>query len=307
MQSAISNNPGSRGFLICVDREGERLLQEIVSTPNLLIIPFENLFLSKTEYEKHLTCRTKFEALISIKPTLLNEISVNFDDGEHFIYLDTDVYFFDSIDKYLKKNGDLSFIVFQHMYVNETIEYRYGKYNAGFVILRKNNHSRAILDEWSRLCSEWCFIRSEPGRFADQGYLDRLVNHPFALGDLSTSINLGMHYPLTKETLKQERGRIRIYNESLICFHFHGLRIGNRVISTGLNRYGFRYSNLYIYRIVYKPVIQRLKSNAKKIKRIKPSEKYLSQQISLENANGKLRTFIDFVKSLIIRTFLIYR
>jgi len=306
MQSAITNNPGSRGLLVCIDQEGEQLLQELALPTNLSIVPFKDLVLSKSEYELFLNSRTKFESLVSIKPTLLNEISADFDEEEYFIYLDTDVYFFDSIEGYLQKNRESSFIVFQHMYIEEQKDYPYGKFNAGFVVLKKDSYSKKILNEWSRRCSDWCFLRTETGRYADQGYLDELVNYQFALGEQSTSINLGMHYPLTRKNLKRQRGKIKINSKSLICFHFHGLRIGNRLISTGLNRYGFRFTNFYIYRTIYKPIMLRLKLNAKIIRRIQLNEKYFLQPVVLENTNGKLRAFRGVVKSLIIRTYLIY-
>jgi len=306
IQSAITNNPGSRGLLVCIDQEGEQLLQELSLSANISIVPFKDLVISKSDYEYFLNSRTKFEALVSIKPTLLNEISKNFEEGEYFIYLDTDIHFFESIDEFLRKNSDSSFIVFQHMYMEEPKNYPYGKYNAGFVVLKKDRHSEEILKEWSRLCSDWCFLRSEHGRYADQGYLDSLVSNPSALGALSTSINLGMHYQLNKEKLKREKGKIMINNESLICFHFHGLRIGNRLISTGLNRYGFRFNNFHTYRIIYKPIILRMKSDARNIKRIKPNENYYLQPVGFENAKGGLRKMIGAAKSLIIKTFIFY-
>lgn len=306
IQSALANNPGSRGLLVCIDQEGERLLQELALSASISIVPFNDLVISKSRYEYFLNSRTKFEALVSIKATLLNEISKNFDEGEYFIYLDTDVYFFESIDEFLRKNSGSSFIVFQHMYMEEPTNYLYGKYNAGFVVLRKDRRSEVILKDWSRLCSDWCFLRSEPGRYADQGYLDSLVSNPSALGALSTSINLGMHYQLNKKNLKRQEGKIMINNESLICFHFHGLRIGNRLISTGLNRYGFRFNNFYTYRVIYKPIILRIKSNARNIKKIKPNEKYYLQPVSFEITKGKLSMIIGAAKSLIIKTLIFY-
>ncbi len=306
MQSAVTNNPGSHGMLVCIDQEGQELLNELSISSNLSIVPFGQLKRSKSEFERFMLSRTKFEALVSIKPTLLNEISQYISEDQHYIYLDTDVYFFNSIDDFLLENKQSSFIVFQHMYKDEQQKYPFGKFNAGLVILKKNNYSARILTEWSKLCSEWCFLRTEPGRYADQGYLDNLAHYESALGAKSTSINLGMHYPLTRQKLKRNDEKILINQELLICFHFHGLRIGSQLISTGLNRYGFKSSNLYIFKIIYKPVVRQLKASAKYIKEFKPAEYYFFQETRLGSERGKILALIRNTKSIIIKTYLFY-
>ena len=306
MQSAVKSNPGSNGMLVCIDQEGLALLNGLSISSNISIVPFEQLEKSKSEFERFLITRTKFEALVSIKPILLYEISQYISENQHYIYLDTDVYFFNPIDKFLLENKQSSFIVFQHMYQEQQQKYPFGKFNAGLVILKKNKFSNQILIEWAKLCSDWCFLRTEPGRYADQGYLDNLVNCESALGAQSTSINLGMHYLLTRQKLKRNDEKILINDEPLICFHFHGLRIGSNLIATGLNRYGFKFSNLYIFKVIYEPVVRQLKAGAQCIKEFKPEENFFFQETRLESEKGRIFTFIGNLKSSIIKTYLFY-
>ncbi len=306
MQSAVTNNPGSNGMLVCIDQEGLELLNGLSIASNISIVPFGRLEKSKAEFERFSKSRTKFEALVSIKPTLLSEISRYILDNHYYIYLDTDVYFFNPIEKFLIGNKQSSFVVFQHMYKDKQQNYPFGKFNAGLVVLKKNDDSDWILTEWSRLCSDWCFLRTEHGRYADQGYLDNLVNYESALGVESTSINLGMHYPLNRKKLKRNNEKILINSEPLICFHFHGLRIGSKLISTGLNRYGFKFSNFKIFRVIYRPVVKQLIMNAKIIKEIKPAESYFFQETTPESEGGKIRRFIGIAKSSIVKTYLFY-
>ena len=50
----------------------------------------------------------------------------------------------------------------------------YGSFNAGSITFRNDDRGRAALDWWRDRCLEWCFDRKEPGRWADQRYLDEL-------------------------------------------------------------------------------------------------------------------------------------
>lgn len=302
MQSALANNPNSDGILVCIDHEGQELLRSLSLPTTISIIPFEQLRKSKAEFDRFMQSRSRFESIISIKPTLLKEISDYIIDNQFYIYLDTDIYFFDSIENFLIENQDKSFIVFQHMYLEKQQTYPFGKYNAGLVILKKDSAALGILTKWSKLCREWCYLRTEPGRYADQGYLDQLTLDTFALGAVSTSINLGMHYPLTRNRLTRKHKRILVNQEPLICFHFHGLRIGSEMISTGLNRYGFKLRNLYIFKIIYKPVLNYLISSAKEIEKTKPKEKFFFQENTPKFERGKIVAFIGMLKSTLIKT-----
>jgi hypothetical protein len=303
IQAATLNNPGSTGLLVCVDIEGEELLSKIQLPNAVSVVPFEELVASKSEFARFTKIRSKFEALVSIKPVLLNEISDRIKEDENFIYLDTDLYFFSSINDFLYRNKDASFIVFQHMYGDDPDSYPFGKYNAGLVILKKNSSSKKILEEWARLCSEWCYLRSENGRYADQGYLDNLINTKSALGVRSTSINLGMHYPLNSSNLKRIDKQIQINGDPLICFHFHGLRIGSRIISTGLNRYGFKKSNFQIFKIVYKPVINLLKSHRANCRASNSKDEFFLQEVTVGNKWGNPKTLLGLFTSLLIKTY----
>ena len=89
-------------------------------------------------------------------------------------YIDADCYFFGHLaDVYLAMMGAEIAIV-PHRYTPEQAE-RFagnGQFNVSFVYFRNTEKGMACLEEWAAQCLEWCYYKSENGKFADQGYLD---------------------------------------------------------------------------------------------------------------------------------------
>ena len=283
IESAIRHHPSSKGHIVCVGELPKYFqgLKSKVEVHELRDLPKANEAFIGLQAN-----RNKIEALISIKPKVLINFLEESDDSEVIVYLDTDIFFFDSLNDFEQEHPNDNFIAFQHMYPQEPANFPYGKYNAGLIIIRKSSESFAILREWERLCWEWCHLISDKGRYADQGYLEELLKMPKSKGVKSNTINIGMHYLWKGPRVSLVKGRPCISSKPLVAFHFHGLKICGKYLWTGINRYGFELSNFRIYKIIYKPALNELFS-------------YLTPQFKFESDDQLISSRMsDVIKAL---------
>lgn len=107
---------------------------------------------------------------------------------------------------------------------------RHGRFRPDWISLRQDPTGLACAADWATRCAEWCFIRVEPTRYAEQKYLDAwperypgtvVLTHP---GALAAPWNLADR-PLDASS-------------PLIVFNFHGLHhFGQQLYDAGLHRY----------------------------------------------------------------------
>jgi hypothetical protein len=257
LQSALSFHPEAKAHLICVEPIGDIPIAKIELSLGIKIYPLAQFPLSNKLFAEHLRGRSKFESLISIKPQLLLEFSQEMPEGETMIYQDTDVIYFATLNKFVNIDSEYSVFFFEHLYKSKKTSYPHGRYNAGFIIFKNETISHRLLIEWARKCYEWCFLKIDGNRYADQKYLEYFVENDNVCAERSYGINVGMHYFEGKAQPRKQKNQLYVNRDKLICFHFHGLKIHKRISESGLNRYGFNLRNLIILRILYLPALGR--------------------------------------------------
>lgn len=99
---------------------------------------------------------------------------------EHFgvdecTYIDADIMFFDNprklIDE-LQTNQD-EVLITEHRYSDYCDQtYSSGKYCVQFLTIKNQEKGMKVLNWWVDRCLEWCFARTEAGKFGDQMYLN---------------------------------------------------------------------------------------------------------------------------------------
>ena len=184
------------------------------------------------------------------------------------VYFDADIYFYASLLNLREEINKSEIILSNHLFpksmMNSII---FGKFNAGLVIFKNTSKSVEKLMEWKNLCIEWCYLHLDKNRFADQKYLD---NYSEAQGVVSLKhpgFNNGTYYFKDKRKIKRDYnfGVVRIDGSELICFHFHGFRVHNQVISTGINRYGKTRKRISLFRIIYLPYLKKIRAEMENI------------------------------------------
>jgi hypothetical protein len=141
----------------------------------------------------------------------------------------------------------------------------HGRYNVGYISVRQDNEGLEALDWWRERCLEWCYDRVEPGRFADQKYLDRW---PEMYGNVLVLQHNGANlapWNLQNYVLSMDSGKMLVGGNPLIFYHFQGLKkINPNTYDTNLRDWGSNDFQL-IVDLIYLPYIQELEGISKEL------------------------------------------
>ena len=177
---------------------------------------------------------------------------------ENVVYVDSDMYFFSSIDPIFDeiRNSDVGITSHNFPTKMRRLEVN-GKFNVGILFFRNTKDGNQILDWWAKRCLESTSIEStSPEVFGDQKYLDL-----FSTIYPSTYVfkNLGINAaPWNCHIITPEiNGGFTVNGSNLVCFHFSGVKASKNKFIAGYHRYGIRPMPV-IKQYIYKPYVRKL-------------------------------------------------
>lgn len=127
-----------------------------------------------------------------------------------------------------------------------------GEFCVQFVIFDRVR-SNEVLRRWQAQCLEWCFARSEPGRFGDQKYLDDWPRDYPHLIHVAERLE-AFQAPWNAERFAPSEARV---------FHFHGLRVAGRGRVLLAGHYRVPHST---HRAVYLPYLRDLAAGVQRLR-----------------------------------------
>jgi len=137
---------------------------------------------------------------------------------ENCTYLDADLYFFNDPSVLIKEMKDKSVLITEHRYTKKyDTSSVSGIYCVQFMTFVNNNNGLKVLNWWRDACIDWCYARTEDGKFGDQKYLDDWTTRfkgVHVLQDLGGGVapwNI-QQYDLTDNSFE------------LIFYHFHNFK-----------------------------------------------------------------------------------
>lgn len=169
--------------------------------------------------------RTSVEYYFTCTPSLPLYLLRLHPEISQITYLDSDLYFYDNPDLVFAAIGQKSIAIIPHRFSPDIADMEEnGIYNVGWLSFRRDATALACLEWWRARCLEWCHLRQEPGRYADQKYLDAWpARYPDVAVLQLKGANLAM-WNVSRHHLRLRDGRILVDDEPLVFFHFHGLR-----------------------------------------------------------------------------------
>ncbi len=210
---------------LCFDEEAERLLR-LLALPNLTALPLAELESRDPALAGTKAGRNRFEYCCTATPALPLHLLESRAELEEITYLDADLFFFSSPEPLFAELGDASVLITPHRFPDYLRHYQAnGIFNVQFMTFRRDERGLAALRWWHNRCVEWCYLRLEDGKFADQKYLDdwperfegvHVLRHP---GGGLAPWNLDRH------TLSRKDGQVLVDGEPLVFFHFHRVRM----------------------------------------------------------------------------------
>jgi hypothetical protein len=233
----------SRGmslWILCLDQEVYAALREL-ALPSVRLIPLQRLEEAYPELLELTDGRNRLEYYFTLTPFLPLFVLRSSDAPAMITYVDADTFFFSNPEPLFDELGTESVGLTEHRFPSSSANRgAYGRFNVGWLTFRNDSIGRNALQWWRRRCLEWCFDRIEPGRFADQKYLDEfpalfgaaVLNHPGA--------NVAP-WNVAGLALQKTGSELTVDGQPLIFFHFHGLRrLAKHVWQLGLVRYRVR-------------------------------------------------------------------
>jgi hypothetical protein len=213
-----------RLWVLCMDPTCYTALSQMsLSGLNpIRLADFEKEDEALTEAKKN---RNKIEYYFTCTPSLPLYLFRHHPEISMITYLDADLFFFDSPSPLIDEIADHSIAIIGHRYARRLQRRsRYGTYNVGWISFRRDKNGLTCLTWWREKCLDWCYDRFENGRFADQKYLDAwpgLFQNLIVLQHKGANLapwNVGNYLVRYCDT------KIWVDEQSLIFFHFHGLR-----------------------------------------------------------------------------------
>lgn len=172
--------------------------------------------------------RSRIEYYFTLSPAWPLHLLRTYPEIDLITYLDSDLLFYASPEPIFRENGSASVAIVGHRF-SEPLRHLeiHGVYNVGFLTFRNDEPGRARLAEWRGQCIEWCYDRVEPGRFADQKYLDPWPSLPGVHVVEHSGANVAP-WNWNRFRIERRGDRVTVDGQPLIFFHFHGLKFVNR-------------------------------------------------------------------------------
>lgn len=252
-----------RLFVLCVDEVAAKVLQAI-PLKNTTLINMKEL-----ENEKVLKARQDriFHAFCwTLKPVFLHYVVEHFPEAKYFAHLDSDLYFFSSLEPLFGENPEASLYLTHH---RNSLKYMSfypltGIFNTGFVGVRRDEHARKALSRWKDQCLAYCPIKEDPEKrlFGDQRYVEEWpVNYPGVHVVRSLGANTAM-WNIDNYHVSLRDGKVHINGDPLLFYHFSGLSI---VSSTEFSLSWFHPVDEKAVNLIYKPYLKTLSTAIREV------------------------------------------
>jgi hypothetical protein len=237
IQSLRVNGDDSPLWVLCLDDAAKTYL-DAERLPGVFTLTMSDVEAAEPLLAPLRASRSRMEYIFTSTPLLMRWVMNQHDEGTVVIYLDSDLYFFDSPARVLDALGTGSVGIIEHKYPERVAARlaKYGRFNVGWVGIRADTAGRECLDWWASSTLAWCFDKPEGGKYADQGYLDQFPARFTGVVVLpSRGFNLAPWNTAGQALSLGNSGVLVDGTDVLVFFHFHGLRrVGNWYVSSQL-------------------------------------------------------------------------
>jgi hypothetical protein len=210
---------------LCFDEKAEEILR-LLSLPHLTILPLDELEHADPQLLEAKADRNRFEYCCTTTPALPLYLLESRPELAEMTYLDADLYFFSDPEALFEEMGDASVLITPHRFPSYLRHYELnGIYNVQFMTFRRTEDGLRALRWWHERCLEWCYLRLEDGKFADQKYLDDWPQRFDGVHVLRHKGGGLAPWNLDSFELGEQGGLVTVAGEPLVFFHFHRVRV----------------------------------------------------------------------------------
>lgn len=210
-------------WIMCMDAETHTFLCKN-NLENVNLVKLETLERSYPDLSRVRGERGLVEYYFTCKPALIAFLLKTNPRVDRLTYLDADLYFFADHSLLDAEVSASSIAIVEHRFASNLQSLvRMGRYNAGWISIKRDLTGLACVEWWRQRCVEWCYDTPENGRYADQGYLDEFRR---LFGGVVSVAHKGANlapWNIGNSSIELVDGRVVVDREPLVFFHFHGL------------------------------------------------------------------------------------
>lgn len=216
--------PGAPLWVLCLDQICHDILTRL-ALPDLRPVLLAEFEAADPEVASTRPDRSRIEYYFTCTPAWLVYVLERETRSEWVTYLDADLFFFDAPGNLFCELEEAAFAIIPHRYT-AAIEHmrQYGIYNVGWVGVRNDADGHAAVRWWRERCIEWCYDYVDGDRFADQGYLQGIVER---FARVKVVENPGANLAPWNIGNYRIESRSKVVIDSrypLVFFHFQGLK-----------------------------------------------------------------------------------
>lgn len=288
--------PDLRLFVLCLNDATYDKLQSL--DERIVPIPLSELEAYDPELLATKSTRSIVEYYFTISPCLPLFLFHKYPELDILTYLDGDLYFFSSPECLYEELGNKSILLCRHNFSDSLREQAelFGRYNVAFQIYRNNEICHNCLRWWRERCLEWCYDRAENGKFADQKYLDGMVD--WFQDTIKESDNIGADVaPWNMRQYVIQKNTVPLINGfPLIFMHYQGFRL----LGKDFVRWPMLYGNITVHvwsffaRKYYKSLMKTQDVFEKCFKYTIKEERTLRMSIQIKDNYARICNIIPF-------------
>lgn len=312
-RSLLAHAGPFRLWVLCLDNEAHDILTKL-AYPEIIPLHLEELEHGDAPLVQAKGNRSRVEYYFTLTPILPRWILTNSSDVEMITYIDADLYFFSDLTPLFDELGGGPVMIIEHRFpprLKAKGFERVGRFNVGWLTFRNNREGLACLERWREQCIEWCYDRTEDGKFADQKYLD---DWP---GEFPSLVILqhpgGNVAPWNAENYlfrSSGNGAVTVDGTPLIFYHFQGLKhLAGPVYESGFGMYKTRLPRV-VRTHVYRPYLQALAEIIDEVRERTgfDAEARTRRLRHRPTLLAKVKGMLEFVRDVIFRrTFIIHQ
>lgn len=254
-------------WFLCLSPECRQRLDRL-QDDRIRAVSLEELEASDADLTAVKPSRSRAEYIFTLTASWMNYLFESRPEIDLLTYLDADLYFFGDFKEVFRELGDGSIGIVEHRHAQpDTDRLQYGRFNVGWVSIRRDESGLRCVRRWREQCIQWCHDRVEDGKFADQKYLDEwpelhsgviIIDHP--------GVNLAP-WNLKRHSISQIGKNPAADNQPVIFYHFTNMwRPRPRYVWTGLGDYEIKLEvKRRALEIIYKPYLHAVKRAIKRL------------------------------------------
>jgi hypothetical protein len=252
-------------WMLCMDDESYVTLKKL-ELSKVSLLTLSDLERDHPQLRQAKETRSLVEYYFTCTPSLPLFILNRHPDVDLITYLDSDLFFFSSVEPLFDEIGNKSIAIIGHRFSEAFRKHEWnGIYNVGWITFRRDDNGLSCLQWWRDRCLEWCYDRIEGNRFADQKYLD---DWPTRFQNVVVLQHKGANlapWNVGNYRLSFRDGTILVDDQPLVFFHFHAFKQrAGWIYDTQLAKYDTVPSKLLL-RNIFAPYVGEVISQSKRL------------------------------------------